>query len=320
MIQYSNPPILLSDVIEDTRDVMGLLERNAPYTPLGGWYRPDADLDDPTSTMWFQNDWVHANLRVPGCELFLFHERVMQAARDFYDAQVIVPHSVYVNLMAAIDVCGPAHTDNPRFHGRDRSNTPMWMLRSMFWSGLFDGDSIVQATSIWWMNDVEGGGLFYWPDGPDKPPHEHVGNMANTALVGDNHGMFHQVGRVGPFDKGTRLVTPRAELAPVADSNGEWRVVDRGEVQYQASIEKFRVSVLWKADVYKTADEQKRQMADTLSIPDVIEIFNRQFEKDGVDLRLDVAGIEDPGIAAAVGALYPEAIPCERRPSMFDVA
>lgn len=49
------------------------------------------------------------------------------------------------------------------------------------------------------------------------PPHDHVGDMANTALVGDNHGMFHQVGPVGPFDQGTRLVTPRALLAPADD-------------------------------------------------------------------------------------------------------
>jgi hypothetical protein len=158
MIRYSDPPILLRDVIEDVGDVVRLLERNAPYTPLGGWYRPGADLDVPTSPMWFQNDWVHADLRVDGSELFLFHERVTQAARDFYAAEVIVPHSVYVNLMAAIDRGGPAHTDNPRFHGRDRSNTPMWLLRTMLWSGLFDRYAIVQATSIWWMNDVEGGG------------------------------------------------------------------------------------------------------------------------------------------------------------------
>ena len=110
-----------------------------------------------------------------------------QAAREFYEAKVIVPHSVYVNVMAALDRSGPAHTDNPRFQGRDRSNTPMWLLRTMFWSGLFDRWTIVQATSIWWMNDVEGGGFLYWPDGPEKPPQEHVGDMANTAVVGDNH-------------------------------------------------------------------------------------------------------------------------------------
>jgi len=320
MIHYSNPPVLLRDVIEDVDDVVRLLERNAPYTPLGGWYRPDADLDTPSSAMWFQNDWVHANLRVQGSELFLFHERVTQAARDFYDAEVIVPHSLYVNLMAAIEKSGPAHTDNPRFHGRDRSNTPMWLLRTMLWSGLFDRHAIVQATSIWWMNDVEGGGLLYWPEGPDALPHEHVGNMANTALVGDNHGMFHQVGPVGPFDRGTRLVTPRAELAPVADSGGEWAVTDRGEVQYRAPLGRYRVSVLWKADVYRDKAEQRRQMAETLSMPDVARIFDRDLERRGVDLRVDLDRIEDPGLIAEVNAIYPEAIPLGKAQSIFDAA
>ncbi len=320
MIHYSDPPILLRDVIEDVGDVVRLLERNAPYTPLGGWYRPGADLDLPTSPIWFQNDWVHADLRVEGSELFLFHERVTQAARDFYGAEVIVPHSVYVNLMAALERSGPAHTDNPRFHGRDRSNTPRWALRAMLWSGLFDRYAIVQATSIWWMNDVEGGGLSYWPDGPDKPPHEHVGDMANTALIGDNHGMFHQVGPVGPFDQGTRLVTSRAELAPVADGSGEWAVTDRGEVRYQAPLERYRVSVVWKADVYHNEAEQRRQMADTLSIPDVARIFDRDLEKRGTDVCFDLDSIEDPGLIASVSAVYPEAVPLGRARSIFDAA
>jgi len=320
MIHYSDPPILLRDVIEDVGDVVRLLERNAPYTPLGGWYRPDADLDAPTSPMWFQNDWVHANLRVEGSELFLFHKRVTQAARDFYGAEVIVPHSVYVNLMAALERSGPAHTDNPRFHGRDRSDTPMWMLRAMLWSGLFDRYAIVQATSIWWMNDVEGGGLLYWPDGPDKPPHEHVGDMANTALVGDNHGMFHQVEPVGPFDQGTRLVTPRAQLAPAADDRSEWAVTDRGEVRYQAPLEQYRVSVLWKADVYRNEAEQRRQMADTLSIPDVARIFDRDLKEKGADVRIDLDRLDDPGLSTAVNAAYPEAVPVGKRRSIFDGA
>ncbi len=319
MIHYSDPPILLRDVIEDVGDVVALLERNAPYTPLGGWYRPGADLDVATSPMWFQNDWVHADLRVAGSELFLFHERVTQAARDFYDAEVIVPHSVYVNLMAALEKSGPAHTDNPRFHGRDRSNTPMWLLRTMLWSDLFDRHAIVQATSIWWMNDVEGGGLFYWPDGPDKPPHEHVGDMANTALVGDNHGMFHQVGPVGPFDRGTRLVTPRAELAPTADGSGEWAVTDRSEVRYQAPLEQYRVSVLWKADVYRNEAEQRLQMADRLSIPDVARIFDRDLEEKGADLCFDLDRLEDSGLIAAVNTVYPEAVPVGKTQSIFDV-
>ena len=73
MVHYADPPVLLRDVLDDPRDAVALLERNAPYTPLGGWYRPDSDGDDPTSPMWFQKDWVHADLQVQGSELFLQH-------------------------------------------------------------------------------------------------------------------------------------------------------------------------------------------------------------------------------------------------------
>ncbi len=316
----SAPPILLRDVLDDVGDAVRLLEANAPYTPLGGWYRPDAEQDVPNSPMWFQNDWVHADLQVPGSELFLHHPRVMQAARDYYGAEVVLPHSVYVNAMAALDRAGPAHTDNPRFQGRDRSNTPMWLLRTMLWSELFDDWSITQATSIWWLSDVEGGAFRYWPDGPDKPPLEHVGAMANTALVGDNHGMFHQVGPVGPFDRGTPLVTPRAQLAPVGDGSGDWAIRERGEIAHRAPLEAIRISVLWKADVYANEDARRRETARALSIPEVAAIFDRDFEARGVDLRFDVDRIEDFGFVAAVQAQYPEAVPIDKLPSIFDPA
>jgi hypothetical protein len=318
MIHYANPPVLLHNVIDDLDDVVGLLERNAPYTPLGGWYRPGADPDAATSPMWFQNDWVHADLQVEGSELFMLNERVTQATRDFYDAEVIVPHSLYVNVMAAIEQGGPAHTDNPRFQGRDRSNTPMWLLRKMLWSDLFDRWSIVQATSIWWLSDVEGGGLFYWPDGPDKPPHQHIGAMANTSLVGDNHGMFHQVGPVGPFDQGTLRVTPRAEFAPTSDGTGDWAVTDHGEVRYRAPLESFRVSVLWKADVYRNEEERQRQCAESLSIPDVARVFHEDLAAKGADIRFDLDNLEDAGLITALGEIYPEAVPVGAAPSVFD--
>ncbi len=317
-MHYADPPIHLDHVIEDLDLVRGLLERNAPYTPLGGWYRPGLDPDAPIRPMWFQNDWVHADLRVEGCELFLQHPRVLQAARDFYDAEVILPHSVYVNLMAALDRAGPAHTDNPRFQGRDRSNTPMWLLRTMLWSGLFNEQTITQATSIWWMNDVEGGGFLYWPEGPESPPHEYVGAMANTALLGDNHGMFHQVARVGPFDQGTRLVSSRAELAPVDDGSGDWAVLDRGEERYRAPLAHYRVSVLWKADVYRDEEDHRRRTAAALSLPDVAEIFNRDLARRGVDVRLDPDRLDDPGTIGAVNGVYPEAVPVGAAPSIFD--
>lgn len=318
MMHVAGSPTLLLDVVPDIGKVVGILEANAPYTPLGGWFWPGGDGEVATRSLWFQNDWVHDDRIVSGADLFLNHEEVTVAAQRFYDAEIVVPHTLYVNIMGPIEKCGPAHTDNPIFQGRSRVNTPMQLLRTMFWSGLFDRWAIRQATSIWWMNDVEGGGFRYWPGGPQKSPARHVGKMANTALVGDNHGMFHQVEPVGPFEEGTPLVTGGAELAPTADGSGDWAVTDRGEVRYRAPLQSYRVSVLWKANIYTDEEERQRLEAEPLSLEEVARVFSDDLSARGSDLRLDLDRLEDPVQAAAFAEIYPEARPIEAGPSLFD--
>lgn len=312
-------PTLLHDVIEDVETVTTLLARNAPYTPLGGWYRPDADDTVADNPMWFQQDWVHADLAVDGSELFTQHPRYHEAARQFCDAEVILPHSLYVNIMVGLDRCGPAHTDNPKFRGRERKNTPMWLLRTMLWSELFTRWEIVQATSIWWLNDVEEGGLRFWADGHDQPPHRHVGAMANTALLGDNHHMFHQVEQVGPFGL-DKLVTQKAECAPVGDGSGDWCVTDRGNEVFRAPLDRYRVSILWKADVYATEDERRELASDMLSMEEVARVFDADLAKRGEALRFDLERLEDPAFQLALSGMYPEARPVEAGLSIYDAA
>lgn len=316
-IRYSKPPILLHDVIGDREAVVHLLESQAPYTPLGGWYNPGADPHERTRPMWFQNDWVHDTFRAEGSDLFLQHPTYLQAARDFYGAEVVEPKSVYVNLMTSICEGGPAHTDNPRFRGRDRTNTPMWVLRAMLWSGLFTRYEILQATAIWWLDDVEGGGLYYWPEGPDQPPAQHVGDMADTALLGDNHGMFHQVGPVGPFDQGTPRVSPSAQLAPAGDTTGDWVVTDHGDAVFRAPLSSIRVSVLWKADVYATAAERAAGEHDLLSLEQVAAVFDDDLARRGSPVRFDLSRLEDPALRAEMATAYPEAVPVGALPSVF---
>ena len=94
MAEHSNPPIQLDDLIDDLDAVVGLFERNAPYTPLGGWFRPDREGAEATSPMWFQKDWVHADFAVKGSDLFFRNERVIEAVRVFSGAEVVVPHTV----------------------------------------------------------------------------------------------------------------------------------------------------------------------------------------------------------------------------------
>ena len=312
-------PILLHDVIDDLDVVVSMLERNAPYTPLGGWYRPGVDETVPTNPMWFQQDWVHADMAVEGSDLFTQHPLYHAAAKQFCNAEVILPHSLYVNVMVGLERCGPAHTDNPKFRGRERKNTPMWLLRTMLWSELFTRWEIVQATAIWWLNDVEEGGLRYWADGHDKPPRRHVGAMANTALLGDNHHMFHQVEQVGPFGRQT-LVTQRAECAPAGDGSGDWCVTDLGKQVFRAPLDRYRVSILWKADVYATEAERRELASDTLSMEDVARTFDADLERRGEALRFDLERLEDPAFQLALAAVYPESIPIEAGLSMFDAA
>ena len=316
-IRYSKPPVLMNGVVGDLGAVVQLLESQAPYNPLGGWYNPGADPHARTRPMWFQKDWVHDVFAAEGSDLFLQCPAYIEAAKRFYDAEVVEPKSVYVNLMTSIVDGGPAHTDNPRFHGRDRTNTPMWVLRAMLWSGLFDRFEILQATAIWWMNDVEGGGLLYWPDGPDSPPEQHVGSMANTALFGDNHGMFHQVGPVGPFDAGTRRVSPSARLAPAADGSGDWVVTDHDELVLRAPLDTLRVSVLWKADVYRNVAERAARIEDALSMQEVADTFNDDLAGRGSSIRFDLDRVDDPALKAELATVYIEAAPLGALRSVF---
>ena len=306
MPHVSPPPILLTDLVADTADVVELLAQEAPYTPLGGWYNPGADPTARTRPMWFQNDWVHDTYAAPGSDLFLHHPTYMETAKTFFNAEIVEPHSVYVNHMMAIDKAGPCHTDNPRFAGRSRANTPMWVLRTMFWSGLFDDEAIPQVTAIWWLNDVEGGALRYWPHGPDHPAIEYGGEMSNTALLGDNHGMFHQVCAVGK-GSGTPLVSPGAELAPAGDTSADWVITDLGEEVFRAPLAEIRVSVLWKADVYHNDAHRRRLRDRPLSLDDVAE-----------RLDADASRFDDPEHQAEVVARFPEPRPADALPSVYD--
>jgi hypothetical protein len=113
-------------------------------------------------------------------------------------------------------------------------------------------------------------------------------------------------------------VTSRAELAPADDASGDWVVTDRGEQRFRAPLGDYRVSVLWKADVYKDEAERRKRIANPLSMRDVADVFDRDFERRGSELRFDLDRVEDPALIAAVNAVYPEAVPVDRAPSIYD--
>ena len=128
--------------------------------------------------------------------------------------------------------------------------------------------------------------------------------------------MFHQVGPVGPFDNGTVLVTPSAQLHPTQDNT--WVVTDHEEKIYEAPLNAYRISVLWKANVYTNIEEQKYKQANPLSIEDVLTIFNADLEDHGHSFRLSKENIEDESTITAMAKIYPEPKPVHALPSVFE--
>ena len=76
--------------------------------------------------------------------------------------------------------------------------------------------------------------------------------------------------------------------------------------------------MLWKANVYKSIEEQKHKQANPLSIEDVITIFNADLEDHGHGLRLSKEKIEDKSTITAMAKIYPEPKPVNALPSVFE--
>ena len=101
---WPDPPVRLDGVIREYDSVVELLEQNAPYHPLGGWFRPDQAEDEATSRMWFQKTLMGGEGAVQGSDLFVEHEEILEAMRNFYDADLVIPHTLFVNLMVGSQV------------------------------------------------------------------------------------------------------------------------------------------------------------------------------------------------------------------------
>jgi hypothetical protein len=113
-------------------------------------------------------------------------------------------------------------------------------------------------------------------------------------------------------------VSSRAELSPASDGSGEWIVVDRGAEVYRAPLSRYRVSVLWKADVHRSAEERRRVADDQLSFEDVAVVFDRDLEARGEKLRFELERLDDPAFQQALEAVYPEAVPVGAGRSIYD--
>lgn len=278
------PPIVLDAVVDDGRAVRDMAKANGPYWQPGrmlttsgaprdavGDDEPDLEVDARLVGPVFRGDWAFGEPLVDGAEPLLHHGGFIAAAGEMYGTDVVVPEQVYVNLTTPMARAGFSHTDIPEFRGLDRRNAPAWLLSAMGVSRLFEADRVHIVTAVAWFYRGEAGGLRYWPDGPNGPSVLQADTW-NTAVVGDNDFMPHEVQRVGP--RGSTKpdgMTIRSELAW---DDGRWHIVDDGAVLDSYDDDEVRLSLSWKAKVYADEDERARADAGTDGV-DVDEALAR---------------------------------------------
>jgi hypothetical protein len=319
-------PVRISRLFDDPDAMRALVSEHAPYWPVmryfanpaeeaaqNGGKSVDAGRDaakqaKPMRVMpVFRGDWAYDTPKVAGAEAILYDEQLIEAAKQVFGGSVVVPQIVFVNLTTPMPAQPTGHVDIPAFRGIDRTEHPTWLLQMMGQSGLFEDVRIRIATSVAWLYRGENGGFSYWPDGPDGPRRRHHEHLDNTAIVGDNDFMFHQVEQVGSDDEPlARNLTLDSLLHPALDDADQWVITDDGEERYRLPFDKVRISLSWKAKVFRDAEEQRiaDEHLDDIVLDTVVDRFVADLTNRGIACSRPDDPHRDVDFIATLAAAY----------------
>jgi hypothetical protein len=311
-------PIQIDRLLDDPSVIRDLTERNAPYFPVQRYVHSDAEhraisaqgpmLVAPN----FRGDWAYDRPLIEGAELFLNNRSLIEAAERLFDTDLVRPHQVYSNLTWQLPFPqGKGHTDVPAFRGVDRTRYPIWFLHVMGRSGLFEDERIRIATAVAWFYEGEDGGFEYWPDGPDRPPRTHQGEIFNTAIVGDNDRMFHRVMPVGRVEDG--MINGMSLETRLEHVDGDrWSIVEKDTLA-APTWPAIRISVSWKAMVFR--DEAEQRMVDEhtcdITAEDALQRFYDDLDRRGIECERPADPLRDPAFVETLSTTY------VRDPSVF---
>jgi hypothetical protein len=279
-------PVLLDEVVSDPGSIRVMARENGPYfmparylidgqaaRRAGDGVRRDrSDVPEHLIGPTWRGDWaVGGRASAPGSEALLNHEGFRSAASAMTGGTEVAAEQVFVNLTTPSPGQGFSHTDIPEFVGVDRTNAPGWLLQAMGVSRLFEDVRITIVTAVTWFHLGERGYFRYWPEGRDTSSVRHQ-VMWNSGVVGDNDFMHHLVERTGPEGANPPAgLTIDSELEHDGD---RWMVVDDGVVLADFDEAEVRLSLSWKARVYRDMAERQAVEAGFGGI-DMVEVLDR---------------------------------------------
>jgi hypothetical protein len=303
---------------DDPAQVMDLIRGAGPFWPLANYAASDAEMAalgrEPAqfNPPWFRQDFAReSQALVGGAELILGNERFAEAARELGGGAeaVVRPQAVYVNIMGPTPFAFPPHLDIPAFRGFTRATQPVWLLKTMKTSGLFEAWRTKIATGVSWFYDGIGGDFHYWPDGPDGPVAVERSPFANVSVLADNESTFHGVAPLGSPDAMPEGLSRESRLV----RNGSGWVVRDAEGAQQAHFDddKVRITVSWKADVFASAAEARSHDhgEDALTLETVVELFQKDLAARGIDFPEPAEPLADQPWIGTLASTYQDPSP-----------
>lgn len=301
--ELPRPPITLAPAVDDPEMIERLIAARAPYWPVQRYFANSAeyaalagaDGDAPMIVApVFRGNWATDGEAAPEVAPLLHHAPFIAAARRLFDAEIVRPQMVYVNLTCQLPFAqGTGHTDIPAFRGFDRRTYPITFLSIMGLSRLFEDVRVRIATAVAWFYAGDDGGFEYWPEGPAAPSRVHEGAIANTAIVGDNDFMWHRVRPTGRLEDGMPSLTLDSELVR---TGADWTITDGGRTLAAFPRQRVRVSVSWKALVFGSAAEARcyDEHRDDIDLEEVLRRFTADLRVRGLDVTPPADPLRDP--------------------------
>ncbi len=280
-----NPkPIRIEPAFADREQVRAMFMRNAPYRALAA-YAPEGVKDETREEdkkpllPWFRGDWaLDGKPLVEGAELILHNRNFVEAAKSAFGTSFVNPEFVAVNINGP-SPAGRTHMDNPSFYGATRVDYPLPFLRMMGFSGLFDAWRVVRASTLCWFYEGPGGSFDYWPEGLDSPMRTEQPPFGNVALCADTDRVYHRIGAIGDPDAASPHISPAAQIH--SDGDGNWLILENGEIRATYPSHAIRFSILWKAAI-----GDRRPNTGNLTLDRIMAIFTADLRHRRVDFQV----------------------------------
>jgi hypothetical protein len=298
--------IRIEPAFADREQIREMFARQAPYRAVAA-YAPEGLTDETRAETehpvlpWFRGDWaLDGKPVVEGAAAILHNKSFLAAARAAFGTPLVYPEFVAVNINGPMPA-GNTHIDNPSFYGATRVAYPLPLLRVMGSSGLFEPWRVVRASILSWFYEGSSGSFDYWPEGLDGPMRSERAPFGNVALCADTDRMYHRIGSIGDPDAKSPRMSAAAQIHSTGDGN--WSILENGEVRATYPYHAIRFSILWKAAI---GDRQPNN--GDLTLDRIMTIFAMDLRQRNVDFQLPSDPLADTAWVLLLQRIYVDSV------------